>query len=1139
MKKIVVPLLCVWLALPAYARALGLIVENPRMDSSGVTWYDATSSYNGPGSTMLRVLPPTNPASGMPHRFIYVLPVIVDVDLQNLFGDGLEELLALNVHNDYNAHIIAPSFQAEPWYADHASNPDRQYESFMAFDLAPWVQANLSITGQEEHWLIGFSKSGFGAVTLLFRNPTVFAAAAAWDFPADQPDTDAWGMLDNYGTDANFQANYRLTDAWIAAYKGPFQTAMRLWLSYDYGTYGGSPTFLDEVLAFAGLLQANGVQFLQTGGETRVHSWTSGWLPEAVAGLQAMRFTALPPPPPPASSELDGFNRADGGLGPNWRIDPWWGSGIAIASNAVGAAPGQGGAAYWNASVFGPDQYSQVTIAGAIGDWQGVFVRASASPSQAYVVAIKPDGAHLYSFMNSVFHELAHEATSWSTGDILRLEVRTVAANTARLTVYRNGSPLVTTDDTAYFIANGQPGLGLYASTSMALDDWQGGALQPAVGNPPQSAITSPAHGLVFRAGDVISFSGTASDPEDGLLPATAYAWTILLHHDSHVHSALGPVTGLISGTFTIPSTGHDFSGNTYYEIILTVTDSAGLQSTSSVSVYPHKVNLTFVTNPAGLAIRFDGIQTTTPYVKDTLTGFQHTVEAPNQPQGAVNYGFVSWSDGGGQSHTILAGEDAASYTANYQATTVTAFPSSTTVLTGTLSSGTAAALASDDNLYYAVNSTTTGTRTVQWYGSFPSVSKNLTSLRINYKGKNSRNCTQTIAIWSWTSNAWVQLDSRTVGTTEVAINNLTPSGTLANYVSGSTGSGDVRVRVACQTTANFTNQGDLLSIIYDAPVGPPPPDTTLPMRSNGAPTGVLPTGTTQSSLSLVTDENAVCRYATTAGVTYGSMPNTFTTTGGTAHSTTVSGLMNGGSYSYFVRCQDTSGNTNTDDFTISFSVAQSAVAGLVAAYSFNEGSGISVGDATGKGHTGTLSGATWNTQGKFGNALTFNGVNSWVTVADANDLDLTTGMTLEAWVFPTAAATATTWRNVLIKERSGGEVYNLYADTDTHVPTLYVVRAANPGTPVGLSGATQIPLNTWTHLTATYDNAMLRLYVNGTLVRSSAMSGALLTSTGALRIGGNSVWGEFFQGSIDEVRIYNRALTQTEIQADMNTPIQ
>jgi hypothetical protein len=268
-------------------------------------------------------------------------------------------------------------------------------------------------------------------------------------------------------------------------------------------------------------------------------------------------------------------------------------------------------------------------------------------------------------------------------------------------------------------------------------------------------------------------------------------------------------------------------------------------------------------------------------------------------------------------------------------------------------------------------------------------------------------------------------------------------------------------------------------------------------------------------------------------------MPNTFTTTGGTAHSTTVSGLMNGGSYSYFVRCQDTLGNTNTNDFTLSFSVAQTAVAGLVAAYSFNEGSGTSVSDASGKGHTGTISRATWNSQGKFGNALTFNGVNSWVTVADANDLDLTTGMTLEAWVFPTAAATATTWRNVLIKERSGGEVYNLYADIDTHVPVAYVVRSASPGTPVDVSGTAQISLNTWTHLAATYDNATLRLYVNGTLVRSSAVSGALLTSTGALRIGGNSVWGEFFQGIIDEVRVYNHALTQAEIQADMNTPIQ
>ena len=71
-----------------------------------------------------------------------------------------------------------------------------------------------------------------------------------------------------------------------------------------------------------------------------------------------------------------------------------------------------------------------------------------------------------------------------------------------------------------------------------------------------------------------------------------------------------------------------------------------------------------------------------------------------------------------------------------------------------------------------------------------------------------------------------MQLDSRSVSTTEIAINNLTPSGTLANYVS-TAGSGELRVRVQCTRSTNFTARGDLMSIVYDAPIGPPPPDTT------------------------------------------------------------------------------------------------------------------------------------------------------------------------------------------------------------------------------------------------------------------------------------------------------------------------
>ena len=81
-------------------------------------------------------------------------------------------------------------------------------------------------------------------------------------------------------------------------------------------------------------------------------------------------------------------------------------------------------------------------------------------------------------------------------------------------------------------------------------------------------------------------------------------------------------------------------------------------------------------------------------------------------------------------------------------------------------------------------------------------------------------------------------------------------------------------------------------------------------------------------------------------------------------------------------------------------------------------------------------------------------------------------------------------------------------------------------------------PRTLWSHLAATYDGATMRLYMNGALVSSQARTGAIATSANPLQIGGDSLYGQYFNGNIDEVRIYNRALTQAEIQADMNTPL-
>ena len=138
------------------------------------------------------------------------------------------------------------------------------------------------------------------------------------------------------------------------------------------------------------------------------------------------------------------------------------------------------------------------------------------------------------------------------------------------------------------------------------------------------------------------------------------------------------------------------------------------------------------------------------------------------------------------------------------------------------------------------------------------------------------------------------------------------------------------------------------------------------------------------------------------------------------------------------------------------------------------------------------------------------------MTVADSPSLDLTTGLTLEAWVRP---STLSGWRTVFTKEIGGGEVYQLYA-SDGAGPATYLSTTA--GGDQGTSVASLIPANTWTHLASTFDGSVLRLYVNGSQVSSQNVAGTILTSGSPLHIGGNAPWGEYFSGVLDELRVYN-----------------
>jgi fibronectin type 3 domain-containing protein len=211
----------------------------------------------------------------------------------------------------------------------------------------------------------------------------------------------------------------------------------------------------------------------------------------------------------------------------------------------------------------------------------------------------------------------------------------------------------------------------------------------------------------------------------------------------------------------------------------------------------------------------------------------------------------------------------------------------------------------------------------------------------------------------------------------------------------------------------------------------------------------------------------------------------------------------------------------------------QAASTGLVAAYSFNEGSGTTVNDSSGNGNNGSISGATWTTAGKYGSALSFNGRSSRITINDSPSLHLSSGMTLEAWVSPTSVPTS--WEDVIYKEN---DIYFLEAGSSVsnHSPAAGATFQSNGDQ--FLAGTSALKSNTWTHLAATFDGANLILYVNGTQSATIPMVDSITSSTQALQIGGDAAFGQYFKGIIDEVRIYNRALAPAEIQADMVTPI-
>ena len=192
-----------------------------------------------------------------------------------------------------------------------------------------------------------------------------------------------------------------------------------------------------------------------------------------------------------------------------------------------------------------------------------------------------------------------------------------------------------------------------------------------ATNTPPTATIDAPAAGTTWRVGDVISFSGTGTDAQDGALPGSSLSWSLTMQHcptTCHAHPGLlGNVTGR-TGSFTAPD--HEYPA--HLELSLTVTDSGGLSDSETLRLDPRTVALTFQTNPGGLKLQTVAVggSTTqaTPFTKTVIVGSKNTLVAVTpQTVRKTTYHFKSWSDGGAATHDIIAPATATTYTATYR----------------------------------------------------------------------------------------------------------------------------------------------------------------------------------------------------------------------------------------------------------------------------------------------------------------------------------------------------------------------------------------------------------------------------------------------------------------------------------------
>ena len=297
-------------------------------------------------------------------------------------------------------------------------------------------------------------------------------------------------------------------------------------------------------------------------------------------------------------------------------------------------------------------------------------------PSAGPIVALEqgPDGALYYvgiygSIRRIVYDGLSVSASATPTSGLSQLIVSfdgSAAGGGGTLTYTwffgdgTNSGPLSDPATTHTYASDGVYSAVLQVTDGVTTSTSE--AITIEVGEGPTATILSPTDGLLFRAGDIINFSGEAG----GGNGQSALSWTVRFGHNAHFHPVIDNYVGA-SGSFAIPTSGHDYADETRYQLELTATDESGLTDTDTLEIFPDKVNVTYDTAPAAIPITIDDLTHTPPYVIDDLKGFERTVSVPESHcVDGTAYAFDSWSDGGAREHALTIPDVAQTYTATF-----------------------------------------------------------------------------------------------------------------------------------------------------------------------------------------------------------------------------------------------------------------------------------------------------------------------------------------------------------------------------------------------------------------------------------------------------------------------------------------